>query len=118
MVEFSILRTWRRVFRKLITLDFKRTEFALCKDLLDKDLWGRNVANILESPQELTLPHPGFISDRGNQLGKNAGRPAWMNKKILDKLKLKKEVCKQKCVIWKEYISEHPEMELGKLRYN
>lgn len=75
MVEFNTLRTWRRVFRKLITPDFRRTEFALFKDLLDralwdKGLWGRNLANILELPpssSRVTLPHPGFTWDRGNQ---------------------------------------------------
>ena len=40
------------------------------------------------------------------ELGKNARRPAWMNKELLDKFKHKKEAYrwwKQGQIAWKEY---------------
>jgi len=48
MVEFKILRAVRRVCSKLATLDFRRADFGLLRDLLgripwDKALEGRGV---------------------------------------------------------------------------
>jgi len=59
MVEFKILRAGRRVKSKLTTLDFRRADFGLFKDLLgilfrDKSLEGtegpRKMINIGELP--------------------------------------------------------------------
>ena len=48
---------------------------------------------------------PDFLQTR-RKSGKNARRPAWMNKELLDKLKHKKEAYrgwKQGQVAWEEY---------------
>ncbi|GAB0203429.1 hypothetical protein GRJ2_002808500 [Grus japonensis] len=41
MVEFKILRAARRVHSKLTTLDFKRADFGLFRDLLGRIPWDR-----------------------------------------------------------------------------
>jgi len=39
MVELKILRAARRVHSKLTTLEFRRADFGLCRDLLGKVPW-------------------------------------------------------------------------------
>ena len=39
MVEFKILRAARRVHSKLATLDFRRADFGLLRDLLGRIPW-------------------------------------------------------------------------------
>ncbi|PKU28257.1 dtw domain-containing protein 2 [Limosa lapponica baueri] len=41
MVEFKILRSTRRVHSKLATLEFRRTDFGLLRDLLDGVQWDK-----------------------------------------------------------------------------
>ncbi|PKU36867.1 glycerol kinase [Limosa lapponica baueri] len=41
MVEFKILRAARRVHSKLTTLDFRRADFGLLRDLLGRVLWDK-----------------------------------------------------------------------------
>jgi len=41
MVELKILREARIVYNKLTTLDFKRADFGLFRDLLDRELWDK-----------------------------------------------------------------------------
>ncbi|KFW64479.1 hypothetical protein AS28_12305, partial [Pygoscelis adeliae] len=96
---------------KLTTLDFRRADFGLFRDLFgrapwDKALEGRGAQESrvifkdhLLQAQELRIPTKRKSS-------KNARRPAWMNKELLDKLKHKKEAYsrwKQGQVAWQEY---------------
>ncbi|GAB0208316.1 mitochondrial enolase superfamily member 1 [Grus japonensis] len=111
MAEFKILRTARRVHRKLTTLDFRRAGFGLFRDLLgripwDKALEGRGAQDSwlifkghLLQAQERCIPTKRKSS-------KNTRRPAWMNKELLGKVKQKKEAYrgwKQGQVAWEEY---------------
>ncbi|MCQ4078456.1 hypothetical protein FK519_27115 [Klebsiella pneumoniae] len=41
MVEFKILRAARRVHSKLTTLDFRRADFGLFRDLLGRVPWDK-----------------------------------------------------------------------------
>ncbi|GAB0204729.1 hypothetical protein GRJ2_002938500 [Grus japonensis] len=96
MVEFKILRAVRRVRSKLTTLDFKRADFGLFRDLLgrvawDKALEGRGAQESwLVFKDHLLLPQEQCIPTK-RKSGKNARRSAWMNKELLHKLKHKKE---------------------------
>ncbi|GAB0187581.1 hypothetical protein GRJ2_001223400 [Grus japonensis] len=100
MVEFRILRAARRVRSKLTTLDFRRADFGLFRDLLpwDKALEGRGAQDSwlvfkghLLQAQERCIPTKRKSS-------KNTRRPAWMNKDLLGKVKQKKEAYRR----WKQ----------------
>ncbi|GAB0185298.1 hypothetical protein GRJ2_000995100 [Grus japonensis] len=96
MVELKILRAVRRVHSKLTTLDFRRADFGLLRDLLggvpwDKALEGRGAQDSwlifkghLLQAQERCIPTK-------RKSGKNTKRPPWMNKELLGKVKQKKE---------------------------
>ncbi|GAB0177211.1 hypothetical protein GRJ2_000186300 [Grus japonensis] len=111
MVEFKILRVARRVHSKLPTLGFRRADVGLFRDLRgtmprDKALEGRGAQDSwlifkghLLQAQERCIPTK-------RKSGKNARRPAWMDKDLLGKLKHKKEAYrgwKQGQVAWEEY---------------
>ncbi|GAB0194936.1 hypothetical protein GRJ2_001958900 [Grus japonensis] len=111
MVEFRILRAVRRAHSKLTTLDFRKADFGLFRDLLgripwDKALEGRGAQDSwlifnghLLQAQERCIPTKRKSS-------KNIKRPPWMNKELLGKVKQKKEayrVWKQGQVAWEEY---------------
>ncbi|PKU33402.1 rna-directed dna polymerase from mobile element jockey-like [Limosa lapponica baueri] len=110
MVEFKILRAARRVCSKLTTLDFRRADFGLLRDLLGRVTWGK----VLEGrgAQETWLAFKDHLLQAQERCipekesGKKAGRPAWINKELLDKIKNKKEAFhpqKQGRVDWVEY---------------
>ncbi|GAB0205107.1 hypothetical protein GRJ2_002976300 [Grus japonensis] len=94
MVEVEILRAARRVHSKLTTLDFRRAQFGLYRDLLGKVPWDKALEeredqdswlvfkNHLLQAQERCIPTK-------MKSGKNAQRPARMNKELLGKFKLK-----------------------------
>ncbi|GAB0208751.1 hypothetical protein GRJ2_003340800 [Grus japonensis] len=111
MVEFRILRAARRAHSKLTTLDFRRADFGLFRDLLgripwDKALEGRGAQDSwlifkghLLQAQERCIPAKRKSS-------KNTWRPAWMNKELLGKVKQRKEAYrgwKQGQVAWEKY---------------
>ncbi|GAB0199980.1 mitochondrial enolase superfamily member 1 [Grus japonensis] len=111
MVEFRILRAARRAHSKLTTLDFRRADFGLFRDLLgrvpwDKALEGRRAQDSwlifkghLLQAQERCIPTK-------RKSGKNSRRPARMNKELLGKVKHKKEAYrgwKQGQVAWEKY---------------
>ncbi|GAB0207584.1 hypothetical protein GRJ2_003224100 [Grus japonensis] len=111
MVEFRILRAARRARSKLTTLDFRRADSGLFRDLLgripwDKALEGRGAQDSwlifrghLLQAQERCIPTKRKSS-------KNTKRPPWMNKEVLGKVKQKKEGYrgwKQGQVAWEEY---------------
>ncbi|GAB0184043.1 hypothetical protein GRJ2_000869600 [Grus japonensis] len=111
MVEFKILRTARRVHSKLTTLDFRRADFGLFRDLLGRIPWDKALEG--RGAQDSWLIFKGHLLQAQERCiptkrksGKNAWRPAWMNKELLDKVKQKKEACrgwKQGQVAWEDY---------------
>ncbi|GAB0204934.1 mitochondrial enolase superfamily member 1 [Grus japonensis] len=111
MVEFKILRAVRRMHSNLTTLDFRRADFGLFRDLLgripwDKALEGRGAQDSwlifkghLLQAQERCIPTKRKSS-------KSTKRPPWMNRELLGKVKQKKEAYrgwKQGQVAWEEY---------------
>ncbi|GAB0178597.1 hypothetical protein GRJ2_000325000 [Grus japonensis] len=111
MVEFRILRAARRVHSKLTTLDFRRADFGLFRDLLgripwDKALQGRGAQDSwlilkghLLQAQERCIPTKRKSS-------KTTKRPPWMKQELLGKVKQKKEAyggLKQGQVAWEKY---------------
>ncbi|GAB0177064.1 voltage-dependent L-type calcium channel subunit alpha-1C [Grus japonensis] len=96
MVEFKILRAARRAHSELTTLDFRRADSGLFRDLLgripwDKALEGRGAQDSwlifkhhLLQAQERCIPTK-------RKSNKNTKRPLWMNKELLGKVKQKKE---------------------------
>ncbi|PKU46342.1 glycerol kinase [Limosa lapponica baueri] len=96
MVEFKILRAARRVRSKLTTLDFRRADFGLLRDLIGRVTWEK----VLErrGAQESWLVFKDHLLQaqescipKKKKSDKKARRPAWINKKLQDKLKNKKE---------------------------
>ncbi|KFV01109.1 hypothetical protein N340_07767, partial [Tauraco erythrolophus] len=92
------------------TLDFRRADFGLLRDLLggvqwDKALEGRGAQESwLIFKDHLLQAQEGCIPTK--KLGRNARKPVWMNKELLDQLKHKKEAYrgwKQGQVAWEEY---------------
>ncbi|GAB0190203.1 hypothetical protein GRJ2_001485600 [Grus japonensis] len=107
MVEFKILRAARRVHSKLATLDFRRADFGLlCRIPWDKALEARGAQDSWLIFKHHLLQAQERCTPAKRKSGKNARRPAWMNKELLDKLKHKKEAYrgwKQGQVAWGEY---------------
>ncbi|GAB0209762.1 hypothetical protein GRJ2_003441900 [Grus japonensis] len=112
MVEFRILRAARRTHSKLTTLDFRRADFGLFRDLLgripwDKALEGRGTQDSwLIFKGHLLQAQERCIPTKKKKSGKNTQRPAWMNKELPGKVKQKKEAFrgwKQGQVAWEEY---------------
>ena len=95
MVEFKILRTATRAHSKL-TLDFRRADFGLFRDLLGRVSWDKALERRGAQESRLIFKDHVLQAQEGciptkRKSGKNARRPAWMNKELLDKLKHKKE---------------------------
>ncbi|GAB0208082.1 mitochondrial enolase superfamily member 1 [Grus japonensis] len=111
MVEFKILRAARKAHSKLATLDFRRADFGLFRDLLgripwDKALEGRGAQDSWLVFKDHLLQAQERCIPAKRKSGKNARRSAWMNKELLDKVKHKKEAYrgwKQGQVAWEEY---------------
>ena len=111
MVEFKILTAARRVHSKLAILNFRRADFGLFRDLLgrvpcDKALEGRGVQESWSEFKDHLLQAQERRIPTKRKSGKEARRPAWMNKELLDKLKRKTEAYrgwKQGQVAWEEY---------------
>ena len=111
MVEFKILRAARRAHSKLATLDFRRADFGLFRDLLGRVPWdtaleGRGAQESWLIFKDHLLQAQERCIPTKRKSGKNTRRPAWMNKELLDKLKHKKEAYrgwKQGQVAWEEY---------------
>ncbi|GAB0209752.1 hypothetical protein GRJ2_003440900 [Grus japonensis] len=112
MVEFRMLRAARGTHCKLTTLDFRRADFGLFRDLLgripwDKALEGRGAQDSwLIFKGHLLQAQERCIPTKEKKSGKNTQRPAWMNKELPGKVKQKKEAFrgwKQGQVAWEEY---------------
>ncbi|GAB0185542.1 hypothetical protein GRJ2_001019500 [Grus japonensis] len=96
MVEFKILKAARRAHSKLTTLDFKRTDFGLFRDLLgrvpwDKALEGRGTQDSWLVIKDHLLHDQERCIPKKRKSDKNTRRPAWMNEELLGKVKHKKE---------------------------
>ena len=99
MVEFKILRAARRVHSKLTTLDFRRADFGLFRDLLGRIPWDKALEG--RGAQDSWLIFKGHLLQAQERCiptrrksGKNTRKPAWMNKELLGKVKHKKEACR------------------------
>ncbi|GAB0180313.1 hypothetical protein GRJ2_000496600 [Grus japonensis] len=111
MVEFKILRAARRVHSKLTTLDFRRADFGLFRDLPVRVPWHKSLEG--RGTCESWLVFKGHLLQAQERCiptkrksDKNARRPAWMNRKFLDKLRHKQEAYrgwKQGRGAWEEY---------------
>ncbi|GAB0179147.1 hypothetical protein GRJ2_000380000 [Grus japonensis] len=95
MVEFKILRAVRRVHSKLTTLDFRRADFGLFRDLLGRIPWDK--ARKEDGPRKAWLVFKDRLLQAQEQCiptkrksSKNTKRPPWMNKELLGKVKQKK----------------------------
>ncbi|GAB0183347.1 hypothetical protein GRJ2_000800000 [Grus japonensis] len=95
MTEFKILRAARRAHSKLTTLDFRRADLGLFRDLLGRVPWDKVLEGI--GAQESWLVFKGRLLQAqercipvNRKSGKHAQRPAWMNKELLGKVKHKK----------------------------
>ncbi|GAB0203293.1 mitochondrial enolase superfamily member 1 [Grus japonensis] len=103
MVEFKILRAARRAHSKLATLDFRRADFSLFRDLLGRIPWDKALEG--RGAQDSWLIFKGHLLQAQERCiptkrksGANTKRPPWMNKELLGKLKHKKEACRE----WKQ----------------
>ncbi|GAB0208586.1 hypothetical protein GRJ2_003324300 [Grus japonensis] len=111
MVEFRILRAARRAHSKLTTLDFRRADFGLFRDLLGRIPWDKALEG--RGAQDSWLIFKGHLLQAQEQCiptkrksSKTTKRPPWMNKELLGKVKHKKEAFrgwKQGQVAWEEY---------------
>ncbi|GAB0202667.1 mitochondrial enolase superfamily member 1 [Grus japonensis] len=111
MVEFKILRAARRALSKLTTLDFRRADFGLFRDLLaripwDKALEGRGAQDSWLIFQGHLLQAQERCIPAKRKSSKTTKRPPWMNKELLGKVKQNQEAYrgwKQGQVAWEEY---------------
>ncbi|GAB0192671.1 hypothetical protein GRJ2_001732400 [Grus japonensis] len=111
MVELKILRAVRRADSKLTTLDLRRVDLGLFRDLLGRVSWDKALEG--RGAQDSWLVFKGHLlqaqercSPTKRKSSKYTRRPAWMNKELLGKLKHKKEVYrgwKQGQVAWRGY---------------
>ncbi|TRZ06600.1 hypothetical protein HGM15179_020506 [Zosterops borbonicus] len=100
MVEFKKLMAARRAHSKLTALDFRRADFGLFMDLLgrvpwDKALEGRRAQESWLIFKDCLLQAEEQCIPMKRESSKNAMRPAWINKELLDKLKCKKKVYRE-----------------------
>ncbi|KFZ52058.1 hypothetical protein N321_07570, partial [Antrostomus carolinensis] len=93
------------------TLDFRRADFDLFSDLLAQVLWdefleGRGAQDSWLILKDLLLQAQERCIPTKRKAGRNSRRPAWMDRKILNKLRIKKEAYrgwKEGWVTWEEY---------------
>ncbi|GAB0205877.1 mitochondrial enolase superfamily member 1 [Grus japonensis] len=99
MVEFRILRGRSRAVSRITTLDFRRANFGLFKDLLGRIPWvkvleGGGVQESWSVFKHHFLRAQDQCIPKNRKTSKGGRRPAWMSKELLEKLKGKKEVYK------------------------
>ncbi|GAB0206764.1 mitochondrial enolase superfamily member 1 [Grus japonensis] len=111
MVEFRILRGRSRAVSRITTLDFRRANFGLFKDLLGRIPWVKALEGKGAQESWLIFKHH-FLQAQDQCIPKNrktrkgGRRPAWMSKEPLEKLKGKKEayrMWKKGLATWEEY---------------
>ena len=111
LVEFAVLRDMGQAKSKVRTLNFRKANFQLFKELVNRTPWETALRDkgaeqswqifkdAFHRAQELSIP-------RCKKSGKDSKRPAWMSRDLLVKLKGKKEMhrqWKQGQVSWEEY---------------
>ncbi|GAB0204921.1 mitochondrial enolase superfamily member 1 [Grus japonensis] len=111
MLEFKIFSTVRRANSILTTLDFRRADFCLFRDLFGRVPWHKALEG--RRPQESWLIFKDHLLQAQERYvptkrksGKSIRRPAWINRELLHKLKHKKKAYrgwKQGQVAWEEY---------------
>ncbi|KFV20185.1 hypothetical protein N340_14281, partial [Tauraco erythrolophus] len=93
------------------TLDFRRADFGLFRDLLTRVQWdealkGRGVQESWLIFKDHLLQAQEWCIPTNRKSGRNTRRPAWMNELLLDQLGHKKKAYrgwKQGQVAWEEY---------------
>ncbi|KFV13114.1 hypothetical protein N340_13029, partial [Tauraco erythrolophus] len=93
------------------TLDFRRADFGLFRDLLGRVQWdqalkGRGAQESWLIFKDHLLQAQKLCIPTKRKSGRNTRRPAWMNKELLDQLEHKKKAYrgwKQGQVAWEEY---------------
>ncbi|GAB0209507.1 mitochondrial enolase superfamily member 1 [Grus japonensis] len=111
MVEFRILRGRSRAISRITTLDFRRGNFGLFKDLLGRIPWVRALEGGGVQESWSIFKHHFLLAQdqcilKNRKTSKGGRRPAWMSKELLEKLKGKKEVYrmwKKGVATWEEY---------------
>ncbi|GAB0208568.1 mitochondrial enolase superfamily member 1 [Grus japonensis] len=111
MVESRILHGRSRAVSRITTLDFRRANFGLLKDLLGRIPWvkaleGKGVQENWSVFKHHFLQAQDRCIPKSKKSSKGGRRPAWMSKELLEKLKGKKEVYRmwQKgLATWEEY---------------
>ncbi|GAB0177051.1 mitochondrial enolase superfamily member 1 [Grus japonensis] len=111
IVEFKILRAAGRAHSKLTTLDLRRADFGLFRDLLgripwDKTLEGRGAQDSWLVFKDHLLQAQEQCIPTKRKSGKNTKRPPRMNKELPGEVKCKKKAYrgwKQEQVAWEEY---------------
>ena len=107
MVEFKILRAARRAHKKLPTLGFRREDFGLFRDLLRRVPWTkpwREESWLILQDHLLQARERCILTKRKS--GKKSRRPEWMNKKLPENVKHKKEAHRRRKegqLAWQEY---------------
>jgi len=110
-IEFKILRAVKSMHSNLISLNFRRADFCLFRDLFsrvqwDKALEGRGAQETwLISKDHLLQAQEQYIPTK-RKLRKKAVKPAWMNEELLGKVKHKKQAYRgwnQVQVAWEEF---------------
>jgi len=92
IVEFRILRGGSRVISRIKTLDLRRDNFALFKELLGGILWARALkCRGVQECWSLFKRHFLHAQERCIPLSKKSSkggrRPAWLNKEILAEIR-------------------------------
>ncbi|GAB0209397.1 mitochondrial enolase superfamily member 1 [Grus japonensis] len=111
MAEFKILRGRSRAISRITTLDFRRGNFGLFRDLLGRIPWvraleGKGAQESWSIFKHHFLQAQDWCILKSKKSSKGSRRPAWMSKELLEKLKGKKEVYrmwKKGLATWEEY---------------
>ncbi|GAB0209615.1 hypothetical protein GRJ2_003427200 [Grus japonensis] len=111
MVEFRILHGRSRAISRITTLDFRRANFGLFKDLLGRIPWVRALEGKGAQESWSIFKHHFLRAQdqcipKSRKSSKGGRRPAWMSKELLEKLKGKKEayrMWKKGLATWEEY---------------
>jgi len=110
-VEFRILRGGSRALSRIKTLDFRRANFGLFKELLGGILWaraleGRGVQECWSLFKHHFLHSQEWCIPLRKKSSKGGKRPAWLNKDLLAELRGKRKVhgmWKEGQATWEEY---------------
>jgi len=111
MVEFRILRGGSSAISRIKTLDLRRANFGLFKELLAEIPWaraleGRGIQECWSLFKRHFLHAQEWCIPLRKKSSKGSGRPAWLNKELLAELRQKRKVhgmWKEGQATWEEY---------------